>query len=41
MLAKLKFGELAIVKSGHASLIEKPMIMDKTILPWLIKQTNK
>ncbi|MBC7537515.1 MAG: alpha/beta hydrolase [Bacteriovorax sp.] len=41
MLLKLKLGELAIVKSGHASLIEKPTIMDKTILPWLFKQTNK
>ena len=41
MLKKLKFGELIIVNSGHASLIEKPMIMEKNILPWLIKQGNK
>lgn len=41
MLEKCKYGELSIVKSGHASLIEKPMIMDKTILPWLLKQVTK
>jgi 3-oxoadipate enol-lactonase len=35
MLRKLKFGEMKMVKSGHASLLEKPMIMDKVILPWL------
>jgi 3-oxoadipate enol-lactonase len=38
MLKKCIRGELAIVHSGHASLIEKPTIMDKTILPWLNKQ---
>lgn len=41
MLAKLKFGELSIVKSGHASLLEKPTIMDKIILPWINKQVRK
>lgn len=41
MLGKLKFGELQVVKSGHASLLEKPMIMDKTILPWIIKQVSE
>ncbi|MDO9182574.1 MAG: alpha/beta hydrolase [Bacteriovorax sp.] len=41
MLLKLQKGELAIVKSGHASLLERPTIMDKTILPWLIKQVGK
>ena len=40
MLKKCKNGELVIVNSGHASLIEKPMIMDQTILPWLGKQVN-
>ena len=37
MLSKLKKGELITVKSGHASLLEKPMIMEKTILPWIEK----
>lgn len=36
MLKKLKQGEMITVKSGHASLLENPMIMDKTILPWII-----
>lgn len=41
MLTKLKNGELLTVKSGHASLIENPGIMDKTILPWIYKQVRE
>lgn len=40
MLTKLKNGQLEIVKAGHASLLEKPGIMEKTILPWINKQVN-
>jgi 3-oxoadipate enol-lactonase len=38
MLKKLAHGEMVTVKSGHASLLERPMIMDKTILPWIMKK---
>lgn len=41
MLSKLKKGQMVIVRSGHASLIEKPTIMDKTILPWITKQVRQ
>ena len=34
-LAKLKNGKLIIVEGGHASMIERPTIMDKTIIPWI------
>lgn len=37
MLSKLKHGELVTVKAGHASLLERPTIMDKNILPWIMK----
>lgn len=38
MLAKLKHGELVKVKAGHASLLERPTIMEKDILPWILKK---
>lgn len=41
MLKKLKDGELKIVKTGHASLLEKPMIMDQTIIPWIVEKVIK
>jgi len=40
MLSKLKHGELVTVKAGHASLLERPMIMDKNILPWILNTLN-
>jgi 3-oxoadipate enol-lactonase len=35
MLEKLKQGKLVIVDGGHASVIERPMIFEKSILPWI------
>jgi 3-oxoadipate enol-lactonase len=40
MQKKLKHGELVKVKAGHASLIERPGIMDKAIVPWLFQTLN-
>lgn len=37
MLKKLTRGEMVTVKAGHASLLERPAIMDKNILPWILK----
>jgi 3-oxoadipate enol-lactonase len=37
MLAKLIDGKLIIVPGGHASVIERPNIMEKFILPWLLE----
>ncbi len=39
MKSKMKNAELAIVNSGHASLLEKPTIMEKTILPWIVARS--
>lgn len=38
MLGKLKDGEMMTVKGGHASLLERPVIMEKNILPWILKK---
>ncbi|MBY0413888.1 MAG: alpha/beta hydrolase, partial [Bdellovibrionales bacterium] len=35
MLTKLKYGKLEITPGGHASLIEKPAIMEHFIIPWI------
>lgn len=35
MQAKIKTSVLEIVGGGHASLIERPGIVEKTILPWI------
>ncbi len=35
MLKKLSKGEFIMAEGGHASMIEKPMIMDQIILPWI------
>jgi 3-oxoadipate enol-lactonase len=40
MFSKLKNGKIKVVQSGHASLIEKPMIMKEAILPWLLEQVS-
>jgi 3-oxoadipate enol-lactonase len=39
MLEKLKDGKMITVRAGHASLLENPTIVEKTILPW-IKERN-
>lgn len=36
MVKKLSNGSLIIVPGGHASVIERPNIMEKFILPWLL-----
>jgi 3-oxoadipate enol-lactonase len=36
MLAKISDGELIVVPGGHASIIERPNIIDRHILPWLL-----
>ncbi len=35
MLEKISDGELMIVPGGHASVIERPNIIDRYILPWV------
>ncbi len=37
MLSKIHNAQLVVVEGGHASLIERPNIMEKTILPWLLE----
>lgn len=37
MIKKIKDGKLVIVDGGHASVIERPNIMEKTILPWILE----
>jgi 3-oxoadipate enol-lactonase len=35
MLKKCKNGKLKIVDGGHASIIERPAIVDQAIIPWI------
>ena len=37
MLSKISNAQLAVVDGGHASVLERPNIMEKTILPWLLE----
>lgn len=37
MQKRARNAELCIVKAGHASLLERPVIMDKNILPWILR----
>ena len=37
MLSKIHNAQLVVVEGGHASVIERPNIMEKTILPWLLE----
>ncbi len=37
MIAKIRNGKLLIVEGGHASVLERPNIMEKNILPWLME----
>jgi 3-oxoadipate enol-lactonase len=36
MVKKIPHGKLVIVPGGHASVIERPNIMEKYVLPWLL-----
>ncbi len=37
MIKKIKNGQLMVVEGGHASVIERPSIMVKSVLPWLLE----
>lgn len=44
MVKKVKSGKLELAPGGHASLIERPTIMDNQILPWIegiVKNTGR